>query len=43
MTEETADKIIDAILKTFVDSDIPIMEKLTLFAKVQNIIYSHVT
>lgn len=43
MSEETAEKIIDAILKTFVDSDIPLMEQLTLFAKIQNIIYSEVT
>lgn len=43
MNQETAEKIIDAILKTFVDSDIPLMEQLTLFAKIQNIIYSEVT
>lgn len=42
MTEETADKIIDAILEVFNDSKIPIMDNLTLFAKIQNIIYSEV-
>lgn len=40
MNEETADKIIDAILKVFEDSNIPIMEQLTIFAKIQNIIYA---
>ena len=40
MNEETADKIIDAILKVFEDSNIPIMERLTVFAKIQNIIYA---
>lgn len=43
MSEETAEKIIDAIMRMFVDSDIPLMEQLTLFGKIQNIIYSHVT
>ena len=43
MSEETAEKIMDAIMTVFVDSDIPIMEQLTLFGKIQNIIYSHVS
>lgn len=43
MNEETADKIIDAILKVFEDSNIPIMERLTVFAKIQNIIYSEMS
>jgi hypothetical protein len=40
MNEETADKIIDAILEVFENSNIPIMEQLTIFAKIQNIIYT---
>ena len=43
MSEETAEKIMDAIMTVFVDSDTPIMEQLTLFGKIQNIIYSHVS
>lgn len=43
MEEKTADKIIDAIQAVFENSDIPIMERMTLFAKIQNIIYSNVT
>ena len=40
MNEKTSDKIIDAILKVFEDSNIPIVEQLTIFAKIQNIIYA---
>lgn len=43
MDKETADNIIDEIQKIFEESNVPIMERLTLFAKIQNIIYSEVT
>ena len=43
MSEETADKIIDAILEVFNDSEIPIMDKMTLFGRIQNVVYSEVT
>ena len=43
MSEEIADKIIDEIQKVFEESNVPIMERLTLFAKIQNIIYSEAT
>ena len=42
MSEETADKIIDAVLKVFETSDLPVMDSMTLFAKIQNIIYAEV-
>lgn len=42
MTEETADRIIDAIFDAFGSCNIPIMDRMTLFARVQNIIYSEV-
>lgn len=42
MSEETADKIIDEILKIFEDSNIPIMERMTIFGKIQNIVYDEV-
>ena len=38
-SEEQIDKIIDEIEKEFEKVDIPVMDKLTLFAKVQNAIY----
>ena len=37
--EKQIDKIIDDIEKEFEKVDIPVMEKLTLFSKVQNAIY----
>lgn len=39
MTIETADRLIDEILKVFEESDIPITSRLTLFSRIQNIIY----
>ena len=43
MSEETADRIINAILEVFAESNIPIMDRMTLFAKVLNIIYLEVS
>ena len=43
MNEETADKIIDSILDVFEESNIPINERLTIFAQIQNIVYGEVT
>ena len=43
MTEKEADKIIQEILNVFTDTDVEVSlnDSLTLFAKIQNIIYSH--
>ena len=42
MDEKEADKLINEILHLFEDTDIEIMVKLTLFAKVQNLVYQYV-
>lgn len=42
MTEEQADELIDRILAAFAYIDIDINKKLTIFARVQNLIYENV-
>lgn len=39
MSEKEADKLLDEILELFEEADIEINTKMTLFAKVQNVIY----
>lgn len=43
MNEETADRVLDAIMEILAESDIPIMDRMTLFGRVQNVVYSEVT
>lgn len=43
MNQETADRILDDIMEIFSESDIPIMDKMTLFGRIQNVVYSEVT
>ena len=43
MNQETADRILDAVLEVFQESSVSIMEGMTLLAKIQSIIYSEVT
>jgi len=42
MNEIEANMLIDEVLKLFEDADIEINTKMTLFAKVQNVIYEYV-
>jgi len=42
MTEEQADKLLDAVLDAFAKSGIEVNKMLTVFAKVQNVIYENV-
>lgn len=43
MTSEEADELVDQILHIFIESDLEFNKRMTVFAKVQNLIYSEVT